>query len=119
MRPERGALDILIEDLALQVLSAETATYQSEILEERLLQALNQRPTARAGRRSTGSTNRLEVERFLTGMAGRSGERFQETRSLALTLKWNLRRYLALRGSSPRAGPSKAPRGAGSRRSAR
>lgn len=90
------ALDILIEDLAMQLLSARLAAGHAELLQSRLADALAVQAGARAGKLRP-SADPLEVQRALTGMAGRAGLRVQETASLARTLEWNLRFYLARR----------------------
>lgn len=100
-RPDH-ALDILIEDLALQLLSARLAAGQAELLQGRLADALAVQAGARAGK-PRPSADRLEVHRALTGMAGRAGLRVQETESLVRTLEWNLRFYLARRDGDQKA----------------
>lgn len=90
------ALDILIEDLALQLLSAGAAVDHAARLDERLADAL-EAPAKRRPRREESAANRLEVQRALTRMACRSGARAEDVRSLVLTLEWNLRHYLARR----------------------
>lgn len=108
------ALDILIEDLALQLLSAGAAVDQAAALDERLADAL-EAPARRRPRREESTAIRLEVQRALTRMACRSGDRFEDLRGLVLTLEWNLRHYLARRDDQPAGHRAKAAR-PGSRR---
>jgi hypothetical protein len=106
MSSRNDALDILIEDLALQLLSSDGAADQAAVLEERLEDALETK-TASAARKKTGAAGRLEIQRVLSGMAGRAGSRAQETRSLVRTLEWNLRYYIALREAERATGAKK------------
>jgi len=96
------ALDMLIEDLAMQLLSARLAAGQAAMLQGKLSHALTAHAGASTGRPRT-TADRLEVQRAFTAMAGRAGLRVQETEALTRTLEWNLRFYLARRDGEPKA----------------
>jgi hypothetical protein len=103
MSSRSDAIDILVEDLALQLLSAQAAADQAATVEDRLEAALEAPMASKRGKQAAVSSG-LEIQRALTGMAGRASERVQETRSLVRTLEWNLRYYLALREKDRAAG---------------
>ncbi len=104
MNTRSEALDILIEDLALQLLSARAAAAQTETLHTRVAGMLERLPRSR-------NPQRMHHQRILTKARGNTGEKLQQARTLVSVLEWDLRLYWDEREAA--GGSRKAKTGAG------